>query len=193
MAVQSVYDHLQDICMEIKKSNEKVSVTELLIRLMDSEGMLIHCPYHHFVVLAAVMTVVAMEKNEQDEVLEGWLNKAKSRAKTIPGGMCGEYGSCGAAIGIGIAVSVMTGATPKSTENWKWANEATGRALMKVAEYGGPRCCKRVSFLSVSEGVKYINEIFGLNLDSGESVSCKYYKENTECIGGKCPFFKKKA
>ena len=39
------------------------------------------------------------------------------RATDIKGGFCGFYGNCGAAVGTGIYVSIITGATPLTRES----------------------------------------------------------------------------
>ena len=75
-----------------------------------------------------------------------------------------------------------------SVENWKWANELTGKCLIRVSSYGGPRCCKRTCYLALLEAVPYINDHLGLNLRINEDLICKYWKKNEECLRKLCPF-----
>jgi hypothetical protein len=130
-----------------------------------------------------------MEQSESREALEEMLDTAKVRSMQVPGGVCGNFGTCGAGVGAGIFMSVWTQTTPVSGKTWQWCNELTGRCLQKIASVEGPRCCKRTSYLSVSESVPYINEKLGLHLQNSPRVVCKYYEKNKECRHGECPYY----
>lgn len=186
---QDVFDGLKSICREVKKNGEKMSVEMMLMKMMDMQDLPIHCPYHHFIVPAALLTQVAVDEKIPDDEFDKWLESAETRAKTVPAGFCGECGTCGAAVGIGIFISIYTKATPKSEENWQWANEATGLCLQEIASYPGPRCCKRTAFLAAKEGVSYINDKCGTSLVSDEITKCSYHDRNAECLEEKCPFY----
>lgn len=186
---QELFDRLREICMETRRAEESMSVTRMLTRLMDLEGLPMHCPYHHFIVPAALLTQSAVFEKRDVSELSAWLDLAEERAKTVPAGFCGECGTCGSAVGIGMFLSIYTGATPKSVENWQQANEITGICLQKIAAYPGPRCCKRTSFLAVNEGVPYLNEKLGLEFTVETDQSCTYHNRNAECLEGECPFY----
>lgn len=186
---QELFDRLREICMETRRAEESMSVTRMLTRLMDLEGLPMHCPYHHFIVPAALLTQSAVFEKRDVSELSAWLDLAEERAKTVPAGFCGECGTCGSAVGIGMFLSIYTGATPKSVENWQQANEITGICLQKIAAYPGPRCCKRTSFLAVNEGVPYLNEKLGLEFTVETDPSCTYHNRNAECLEGECPFY----
>ena len=64
-----------------------------------------HGPEHHAIVPGAIIAAV---RNTGYPVPEGAIEKALERASKVPGGWCGLYGDCGAAVGVGIAVSVLT-------------------------------------------------------------------------------------
>lgn len=186
---QELFDRLREICMETRRAEESMSVTRMLTRLMDLEGLPMHCPYHHFIVPAALLTQSAVFEKRDVSELSAWLDLAEERAKTVPAGFCGECGTCGSAVGVGMFLSIYTGATPKSVENWQQANEITGICLQKIAVYPGPRCCKRTSFLAVNEGVPYLNEKLGLEFTIETDPSCTYHNRNAECLEGECPFY----
>lgn len=186
---QELFDRLREICMETRRAEESMSVTRMLTRLMDLEGLPMHCPYHHFIVPAALLTQSAVFEKRDVSELSAWLDLAEERAKTVPAGFCGECGTCGSAVGVGMFLSIYTGATPKSVENWQQANEITGIFLQKIAAYPGPRCCKRTSFLAVNEGVPYLNEKLGLEFTIETDPSCTYHNRNAECLEGECPFY----
>ncbi len=187
---QEVYDKLKKRCMEIKRADESMSVTQMLIELMDMEGVPMYCSYHHFMVPAAILTQTAILEGRGETELRQWLEMAEERTKTIPTGFCGECGICGAAVGIGLFILIYTGSEPKSTDNWQQANEATGLCLQKIASSLGTGCCKRNSLLAVEEGVAFINEKWGLTLSIDEHLICKYHDLNAECLEAQCPFYK---
>lgn len=186
------YAELRELCVSMRRKAARMSVTNTLIRLMDADGIMMHCPQHHFIVPAAILTQAAIERETDEPSFLHWLQQAESRARKVPGGVCGDWGTCGAAIGVGIAVSILTEASPKARESWGAANSATGRALLEIAHYGGPRCCKRVSFLATMATVDFINEACNLHLFVQKGLSCKYHSFNTECLENGCPFWEKK-
>lgn len=185
-----VFAELRKVCRQIFEDGKKMKAEEALMELMNAEEILMHCPYHHFIMPAALLTLAALEKEKTWEELSQWLDTAEERAKTVPPGFCGNCGACGAGIGIGIFISVYTGGSPLATENWQWANEGTGKALLAIAQYPGPRCCKRTSFLAAKEGVPYINEKCGLHLEISDDIRCGYHMKNAQCLEEACPFYK---
>ena len=75
---------------------------------------------------------------------ESDLKTAAKRAGEVPGGTCGNYGCCGAAVGGGVFACVWQNTTPMSKSGWSAANAMTARCLDAIASVEGPRCCKRV-------------------------------------------------
>jgi hypothetical protein len=117
------------------------------------------------------------------------LRMAKKRASRILGGFCGFYGDCGAAVGTGIFVSLITDATPVSVAEWKLANLVTAKSLLTVAEHGGPRCCKRNTYLALMQAVEFLKEKLGVSLKIREGHECEFSDLNSECLRESCPFY----
>jgi hypothetical protein len=154
--------------------------------LMRHHSLKLHGPEHHFLVPAALLTAYANATGRADEKAR-LLTEAQRRADAVPGGFCGFNGACGAGIGAGIFASVATGATPLARQPWGTANQATGRALTVIGGLGGPRCCKRTTWLAVLSGVRVAREALGVRLD-GHGPSCEWSERNAECLGAPCPF-----
>ncbi|MCR5596104.1 MAG: hypothetical protein K6G12_09665 [Lachnospiraceae bacterium] len=110
------------------------------------------------------------------------------RAKSVPGGACGFWGACGAGISSGMFISIITGSSPLAEEPFAHSNKMTSRSLEKIGEIGGPRCCKRDSFLSILSAIAYVKENFGIEMEEHE-ISCHRSGLNDKCIGVRCPFF----
>ena len=52
---------------------------------------------------------------------------------------------------------------------------------------GGPRCCKRDSYLAIIKAVEFAKEHLGVEMELGE-IKCVHSKQNNQCIGKRCPF-----
>ena len=72
-----------------------------------------------------------------------------NRGKAVPGGVCGFWGACGVGISAGVFISIISGATPLKNEPWGLANKMTSKALDAIGSIGGPRCCKRDSYMAI--------------------------------------------
>lgn len=184
-----VFTDMRAVCKSMYEEGKNLKAEEALMKLMNMEGMPMHCPYHHFIMPAALLSIAAIQEGKSWEELDNWLVLTEERAKTVPPGFCGNCGTCGAAVGIGIFISVYTEASPLSVENWQWANEGTGKSLIAISKYPGPRCCKRTSFLAAQEGVPYINEKCGLHMEISDDIKCRYHGKNAQCLEEKCPFY----
>ena len=63
--------------------------------------------------------LLAAYKNAGGELdLDAALEEMRNRGAQVPGGICGLWGTCGAAVSTGIFVSLITGASPLSGKEW---------------------------------------------------------------------------
>ena len=69
------------------------------------------------------------------------------------------------------------------------SNQITAENLLSIADYGGPRCCKRDTFLAIIGAVKFLREHFGFTIDSGKELHCEFTKLNKECKTTDCMFY----
>lgn len=180
---------IKDICITYFKDGQKANVYELVNQLMDMKDLPMHCPPHHFILPATLLTVCHKLKGSDEKQLEHDLTEAKVRAAKVLGGFCGNYGSCGAAVGIGIFYSIFTKTTPLSVETWAPTNRATGMGLLKISQVEGPRCCKRNLYLALDSAIDTIQADLSLLLERPDEIICKYFTRNKECKGLKCPYF----
>ena len=157
----------------------------LLRELMALPFCHMHGPEHHVMVGAALLTAYKNAGGEVDLALA--LPEMLRRGQSVPGGSCGFWGACGAGISTGMFVSIISKATPLSGEAWGLANQMTARALAAIGQIGGPRCCKRDSFLAVLAAVDFVREHFGVELER-RPVPCTHAHLNAQCLGGRCPF-----
>lgn len=175
-------DGIVGICMQESSRNPM----EVMERLMSLPMCHMHGPEHHIMVGAALLTAFRNAGGGLD--LEWALAEMVRRGRQIPGGACGNWGACGAGISAGIFVSLVTKSTPLATESWSRSNQMTSQALGLVAKYGGPRCCKRDSYLSIVAAVAFAKKVLGVEMALPERVACRRSHFNNQCLKSMCPF-----
>jgi hypothetical protein len=158
---------------------------DLAISLMRHPSVKMHGPEHHFLVPAVLLACYSIAAGRRD-TLEGWLKKARDRAAQVKGG------SCGAAVGTGIFMSVISGATPLSRREWRLANLMTSSSLHDIALAGGPRCCKRNMYLAILAATSFITGHLGVAMSVKREIACEFSDLNRECRREECPFYRKK-
>ena len=176
-------DKIIGLCLSETSKDPVVIVRKLMA--MDFCHM--HGTEHHIMVGSALLTAYKNAGGKLD--LPAALKEMQNRGKNVPGGTCGFWGACGAAISSGIFVSIATGATPLANKEWSLANGMTSASLSAVSKVGGPRCCKRNSYLAITEAVKYARENLGVEMELGD-ITCTHTSMNNQCIGARCPFIK---
>ena len=157
----------------------------ILEKLMAQPFCHMHGPEHHVLVGSALLTAYRNAGGDLD--LEPALVEMQSRGKQIPGGACGFWGACGAGISTGMFLSIAAKSTPLAQEPFGLANRITSKALEQIGAVGGPRCCKRDSYLSVLAAVDFVREHLGVEMETSP-VICTRAAQNNQCIGKRCPF-----
>ncbi len=159
---------------------------EIIKKMMALPFCHTHGPEHHIMVGSALLTAYKNAGGEIDFTKA--LLEMQARGKKVPGGACGFWGACGAGISAGMFVSIITGATPLANEAWGLSNKMTSKALGAIGEIGGPRCCKRDSYLAILSAAEFVKQNFGVEMEIGE-IRCTHFLQNNQCIGKRCPFF----
>ena len=157
----------------------------LMQEIMENPFLYMHGPEHHVLVGAALLTAYQNAGGRLD--LESALREMYSRGKAVPGGACGFWGACGAGISAGQFLAIATASTPLAEEPWGLSNQMTALALDRIGKVGGPRCCKRDSWLAVLAAVDFAREHLGVEMERSVPV-CTYSARNGQCIGRRCPF-----
>lgn len=176
-------DKILLLCLQ-ENSTNPYSIVE---NLMAQPFCHMHGPEHHGIVGAALLTAYRNAGGQLD--LPNALQEMMRRGKQVPGGACGFWGACGAGISAGMFVSIVTGATPLAKESWGLSNRMTAAALSAIGEINGPRCCKRDSYLAIRTAIAFSAEHLGVEMENAD-VTCSRSKQNNQCIGARCPYFK---
>lgn len=176
-------DAIVELCLRESSKNP----VAIIMKMMDQPFCHMHGPEHHVMVGAALLTAYKNAGGDID--LSTALAEMMNRGKSVPGGACGFWGACGAGISSGMFISIISKSTPLAKEPFALSHRMTSAALGRIGEIGGPRCCKRDSFLSILAAVDFVEENFGIKMEKSQ-ITCGYSKENNQCIGRRCPFSK---
>jgi len=177
-------DEVLSICFN-SKSKDPIEIME---QMMSVPACHMHGPEHHTMVGSALLTAY---KNAGGDInLTAALYEMQKRGRQVPGGVCGFWGACGAGISTGIYVSIVSKATPLAKEAWGLSNQMTARALETIGKNGGPRCCKRDSYLAITEAIRFTGEKLGVTMEQHE-IRCSRSHLNNQCLQESCPFYKK--
>ena len=175
-------DSIFGLCLS-ETSRDPIGILE---KMMAMPFCHMHGPEHHVMVGAALLTAYHNAGGEVD--MEKALKEMYSRGKAVPGGSCGFWGACGAGVSTGQFMSIITGSTPLAMDAWGLSNQMTAKALETLGKVGGPRCCKRDSYLSVLTAIDFVAEHLNIHMEKTLPV-CTRSRQNNQCIGKRCPFF----
>lgn len=179
-------EYIENYCRNSTSSNP----VAIALELMNNPKIKMHGPEHHFLVPAVLITVYYNAAGKPDIIPEK-LEIAGQRSKNVPGGYCGFFGACGAAIGTGTFMSIILEANPLSKKEWRLANLITAGSLEKIALSGGPRCCKRDSYIAIENSIRFVKENLNVELES-QKIECVFSGVNKECLYNKCRYFRDK-
>lgn len=169
------------LCLEEKSKNP----LDIIEKMMDMPFCHMHGPEHH--IMVGVSLLVAYNNVCGMLDLEKAIIEMYNRGKQVPGGTCGFWGACGAGLSTGMYMSIVTDATPLTENTWALANQMTAKALDSIGKVGGPRCCKRDSYLAILSAVEFTKEQLGVEMQTNK-ILCRRKSMNKQCIAKRCPF-----
>lgn len=170
-------------CFQTTGSKDPVAILE---RVMGNRFIYMHGPEHHILVGGALLAAYHNAGGALDRA-EALAEMAR-RGGEAPGGACGFWGCCGAAISAGMYLSIALGATPLSNESWGLCNRLTAACLSAIGGLGGPRCCKRNAFTAARVAAAFTREHLGVAMELPETIRCGFFPQNRECLGARCPY-----
>lgn len=175
-----------EVIMEGCRKSQSKNPIHIMQELMQDPYIYMHGPEHHVMAGAVLMTAYHNSGGAID--LEEGLAEMLARGREYPGGSCGFWGCCGAAVSTGMFLSIVTKTTPLSGKSWGLVNLMTSRALEEIGKIGGPRCCKRNCFTAVKAAVGFVEEHLGVKMELPEEILCDYSAENQQCLRKACPY-----
>lgn len=178
------YQLIKQTCL----SNHSQNPIEIAMTIMDYDEINMHGPEHHVLDGAALLT--AIYNTTHNFNLEEAIDELIERGKLMPGATCGKWGVCGSVSSVGAALSIIHHTGPLSNDDYyKDHMELTSKILDKMSQIGGPRCCKRNAFLSLSTAIEFVKDKYNIPLQQ-TPITCHYSSKNKQCIGLRCPYSK---
>ncbi len=175
-----------EVIKAICSGTEERDLITLLERIRSHPAIPMHGPEHHAMIPGIIL---ACYRNSGGDIREEAILTGISRGADIPGGVCGFWGACGAAIGSGIAVSTIFSATPLTPSPRQTAQAFSAKILKAISEYRGGRCCQRETWLALSETARLSAEMLSVPMEAKGSLRCSQYMKNKECIRKQCPLW----
>lgn len=169
---------------------DSTSPVQMALTLMNNSAVKMHGPEHHYLVPAVLLAAFHAATNGGKGALAERVREARKRADDVKGGFCGFHGACGAAIGAGIFMSIVTGATPLTGAERRLSNLLTAECLRIIAESGGARCCKRETFRAIVTAVEFVRRELGVSLPVDPVPPCVFSAMNRECLRERCGFYR---
>lgn len=145
-----------------------------------------HGPEYHLLVPAVILTAY---RNLGGEVPPEMFAAALQRGRSVPGGVCGFWGVCGAAAGVGIAMSLLLQANPVKPRERRRVMGAVQAVLKEMAIWEAARCCQRESWLALRRAAELSRELLPLPLSAEAPLVCRQSGEHRECLQSACPLW----
>lgn len=133
--------------------------------------------------------ILAGYRNVGGDVPDGILQTAISRGSNIAGGACAFMGVCGAAVGVGIAFSLLLQASPLTPRERRLVQTLTQAVLKEIAQLEAARCCQRDGWIALSTCAELSREILPIPLKAEHRLVCGQRHLNRECLGKACRLY----
>jgi hypothetical protein len=156
---------------------------ELAMLILRHPALPPYGPEHHG--LAAPVLLSALRNLGVAAVGDAEIRQGIIRLRGIPPLVCATRGDCGAAASAGVVVSILRKATARSDAERSAALRATARALDRIAEHGGPRCCRQSVFDTIRTTWDLLRDELGLP----ELPDRRCQAGLEECKEARCPYF----
>lgn len=174
---------MEHLCL----SSSKKDLIGLMDRIRRHPAMPVHGPEHHALVPTVIVTAY---RNAGGAIGDDAIRFALRRGSRIPGGSCGFMGCCGAAMGVGIAFSILLEANPVKGRERRLAQQATQAALAEISSLEAARCCQRDSWIALKKAAELSAQFLDRSLSADDALKCRQQPKNLECEGARCPIMK---
>jgi len=177
----------EEMVVRVASATQSQDPLAIATMIMSHSSFTTAGPEHHLVVAPAVLA--AMRNAGADSVPPaGAVTEALDRARGIPLGACASRGDCGGAIGAGIAVSIVSGATPIRGKQRSMVLRASACASLALADMGGARCCKQAVFCGIEAAWDSLRSSLVPTLPALAKPTCSFSSKQRDCKRKACPY-----
>ncbi len=182
--------HGQDMVEVVKHictHTHATDMIDLMNQLRRHPSFPLHGPEHHFAVPGVI---TAVYKNLDGDITNSDIISAIDRGRGVPGGVCAFWGTCGAAVGAGIAFGVILKSTPLKPQARQIVQQVSEAIIHELNSVQAARCCQREVWTTFKT-VAQLSEVYlPVILRAYGDVQCRQQGKNRECVRDACPYFK---
>ena len=179
--------HAQDgieVIRQVCLHTDETDLIRLFEQIRRHPAIPVHGPEYHAMVPGVILAVY---KNLGGDISKEIIESGISRGGSVAGGFCGFMGICGAAVGVGVAFSLILDANPTKASERRIVQGVTQTVLKKIAALKAARCCQRDCWIALTTSVELSRNILPLALNADTRLACRQQHLNKECIGKACP------
>lgn len=177
---QDALDVIRHICAH----SQETDLIAHFARIRGHPSVPMHGPEYHAMIPAIILTAY---RNSGGQIGADRIEAAITRGRGVAGGFCGFMGVCGAAVGVGIAFSLILDATPIKALERKRVQGAVQAALTDIARFKAARCCQRDGWLALKKAAALSATLLPVQLTADHPLVCTQMHKNPECLGRGCP------
>ncbi|MDY6853951.1 MAG: DUF5714 domain-containing protein [Thermodesulfobacteriota bacterium] len=181
--------HAEDglkVIRHICTNTAETDMIRLLAQIRQHPSIPINGPEHHALVPGIILTTY---QNITGDISASTIETGIERGRSVAGGYCAFMGICGAAVGVGIAFSLILDANPLEPEKRKVVQSTTQTVLAKIAKLRAARCCQRDSWIALKKAAALSEVYLPVPLHAKSDLVCIQKEQNKECLGRGCPLY----
>ncbi len=180
--IQPAAEAIRNVCLTTREKD----VIAIFQELRSRPEFPTHGPHHHPMVPGILL---AAYRNNGGAIGDEEIITGINRGTQIPGASCSFFGVDGAAVGVGIAFSVILKASPFHGQLRQMVQKIVIRVSEKIAENPFSRCCQRECLLALKEAEAISRELTDTLIPASTPLVCDQFKDADHCAGKRCPFF----
>ena len=184
--IQAAADTIREVCLNTKEKDVIAIFKELRAR----PEFPTHGPHHHPMIPGILL---AAYRNNGGAISDEQIITGINRGTQVPGASCSFFGVDGAAVGVGIAFSVILQASPFIGERRQLVQKIVIRVAEKIAAHPFARCCQRDCWLALQEAEVISQELAETIIPAQKPLHCEQFIGADHCAGKACPLMPKAA
>ncbi len=178
--IHAAADIIKQVCLTTREKD----VITIFRQLRAHPSFPTHGPHHHPMVPGILL---AAYRNNGGPINDDQIITGIARGAQIPGASCSFFGVDGAAQGVGVAFSVITGASPFDGKSRQLVQQIVIRVAGRIAAQPFSRCCQRECWNALKEAEEISRELLPHPILAQENLRCEQFTTADYCAGKRCP------
>ncbi|KJS29765.1 MAG: methyltransferase type 11 [Desulfatitalea sp. BRH_c12] len=176
---QDAVEVIRHICLQ----TDETDVVRLFETIRSHPSIAMHGPEYHAMIPGILLCIY---RNLGGDISDKMIETGILRGKGVAGGFCGFMGICGAAVGVGVAFSLLLDANPVKPSQRSTVQGVTQAVLAQIAGVKAARCCQRDGFIALTKAAELSQTLLPVTLKAEYRLVCRQMHLNKECLGKTC-------